>query len=147
MMQRAMGTQTPDWIKTFPHTEYSDLPRLRAIVRLFSRKRQRSEPAPALADDPGYARSRRTFDLECRYMWAISRYPMRRYRGRAAMFWADDEHGKSIEALTKDWRKFVNDIDVFTTPGTHFSSITTNVEALAERIQAWLASMEANPGN
>ena len=56
------------------------------LLRRDARQTQASPTLPT--DDRGYARSRRTFELECRYMWAISTYAPRRYRGRVAMFWA-----------------------------------------------------------
>lgn len=75
-------------------------------------------------------------------MWAITGYAPRRYRGRAAQFWARDEHGKSLNDLSKRWQVIIDDLGVYSTPGTHFSAITTHVEALAEQLRAWLNAGE-----
>jgi thioesterase domain-containing protein len=143
-MERSMGAQTPDWIKTFPRTDSSVTRGLRKLSAVLRRDHQRTQPSPPMpTDDRGYARSRRTFELECRYMWAISTYTPRRYRGRVAMFWAGDEQTKPVTELVTRWKNYVEEMDVYATPGTHFSSITTHVEALAERMRTWLNTGEA----
>jgi amino acid adenylation domain-containing protein len=143
-MERSMGAQTPDWLKTIPRTDSPATRGLRKLSAMLRRDHQRAPlPAPMPADDRGYARSRRTFELECRYMWAISTYAPRRYRGRVAMFWAGDEQAKPVGDLVKRWKNFVEEMDVYATPGAHFSSITTHVEALAERMRTWLDAGEA----
>jgi amino acid adenylation domain-containing protein len=143
-VERAMGADTPDWIKTFPQSDSALAKGVRRLSRLLRPGRPQAEPAPPVAaDDVAYARSRRTFELECRYMWATSTYTPRPYGGRVAMFWARDEHARSIDELAQGWKKAGDHIDVYTTPGTHFSSITTHAEALAERMGAWLEAGEA----
>ena len=117
--------------------------RLAWLGRIFPSGFRRMQPSTVLPnDDPRAIRARTTFDLECRYMWAITGYAPRQYRGRAAQFWARDEHGKSLSDLSKRWQAIIEDLGVYSTPGTHFSAITTHVEALAEQLRVWLNADE-----
>lgn len=93
-------------------------------------------------DHAGNLRSRISFEMQYRYSWAGSRYVPQRYRGRVALYQASEGQGGSGSDLTLGWKDFIDDIDVFITPGTLFSSITTHVEALAEQIRAWLDTHE-----
>ncbi len=76
-------------------------------------------------------------------MWACTAYALRRYRGRAVMFWARDEQKEPMSGRTTKWKEIMADLDVYSTPGTHFSSITTEAETLAKRLGAWLDDHEA----
>ena len=132
-----MRSQAPEWLTAADPadaapTRLAGLARLaRRLLRLRPGRHPAGPAQPAPVDDAGHARSRRTFELECRYMWAISAYRPRRYRGRAAMFWASEEHAKSVGELARGWGRVIETMDVYATPGTHFSSITTHAEALA----------------
>jgi phthiocerol/phenolphthiocerol synthesis type-I polyketide synthase D len=142
-MERSMGDRTPDWLRTDSGTHPGRRGPLKRLLGVFQTDSLRTQAvSPTNADDAGYARSRRTFELECRYMWAISGYTPRRYDGRIAMFCASDEQIDPIDDLTRRWRRIAPAIDVRSTPGTHFSSITTHAEALAERVHAWLDAGE-----
>ena len=90
------------------------------------------------------ARSRSAFELEYRYTLASNGYTPRRYRGRVALFWARDEQGDSVADPALGWREIIENVDVYATPGDHFTAITTHVEALAERMGAWLDAGEGS---
>jgi surfactin family lipopeptide synthetase A len=140
---RSMGSHAPAWLTTFPPSDSALTKGLSGLGRLLRPGRRAAPARPLPAEEAGDARSRRTFELECRYMWAISAYRPRRYRGRAAMFWASEGHSKSIGELATGWEDVIEAMEVYATPGTHFSSITDHAEALAARMRAWLDAGEA----
>lgn len=121
--------------------------RLERLSRVLPAGFRRVQPFSLLPDDdPRAMRAHTTFELECRYMWAITGYAPRRYRGRVAMFWARDEHAQPFSSRVKGWEEIAEEMEVYATPGTHLSSITTHAEALAERMRVWLDAGEAPTG-
>jgi surfactin family lipopeptide synthetase A len=117
-------------------------------LRQFRSGSHQGQPSPSRPIHRARGPQRTTaFELEGRYMWAIMRYAPRRYRGRVALFWARDEHVEPARDLSKGWKEIVGEIDVYSTPGTHFSAITTHVEPLSEHLSVWLNSGEETRTN
>jgi thioesterase domain-containing protein len=132
-MEKSLRTLAPDWIKTLVQSDLPVRERLQRLPRAFRPTSRRVQPSLPPTDDPMAQRTRSLFDLECRYMWATSIYTLRPYRGRTALIWANEESDP-----TAGWKKVVENMHVYATPGTHFSSITTHAEAVAERMRTWL---------
>ncbi len=144
-MEKSPRALLPDRIRTFTRAESPWMKHLERLSRILPSGFRRVQPFFTLpADDPRAIRARTTFDLECRYMWAITGYVPRHYHGRVAMFWACDEHGKPFSNRVKGWENVAEELDVYATPGTHFSAITTHAEELAAQMRMWLDAGEAS---
>ncbi len=117
--------------------------RLEALARVVLPKdRHILLPSLLPQDHARDERSRHAFEVQYRYSWAGNRYAPQRYRGRAVIYQASDEQKHIVGDPTQGWKNLIDGIDVYVTPGSHFSSITTHAETLAERVRLWLETGE-----
>ena len=144
-MEKSPRALLPDRIRTITRVESPWTKRLERMSRILPSGFRRVQPFSTLsADDPRAMRARTIFDLECRYMWAITGYVPRHYRGHVAMFWARDEHAQPFSSRVKGWEEIAEAMEVYAIPGTHISAITTHAEELAARMRGWLDAGEAS---
>lgn len=99
-------------------------------------------PAAPPVDGVETARAWKVEDLLGRYSWATAGYKPQRYSGRVVLFWATEEHKEAMRDPSMGWKAFVDDMDVYPTPGAHYAVITTKVEVLTKQMRQWLASVE-----
>lgn len=137
---------SPGWIRAIETFDSMLRKRLETLTRvLLPTGRHLLLPSLLPQDHAGDVRSRIAFEVQYRYSWAGNRYMPQRYRGRAAMYQASDEQEEDSNNPTMGWKNLIDAIDLYVTPGSHFSSITTHVEALAARLRTWLDVGEDRP--
>jgi len=113
--------------------------------------RQARKPLKRLAS-PRPAHTRTRVDPR-EWRWAVltlMRYSPDWYPGRVDLFWGGGEERDHIDgqvtewqSATEQWRRVARDVRVHVIPGTHGRVITTQIDALAARLQACLRETSA----
>jgi aspartate racemase len=98
------------------------------------KRRDRATQQPAVHRSPR--------DLDGIYRWVTAAYRPKRYAGRIAHFWADQEYTENKDSIRNVWRTVAPNSEFRVIPGEHLTFITTYGDQLAAAIAGCVEAVQ-----